>query len=730
MPGRLILPLAEPVLDNDGRPDAGALLYAYEAGTTTLANWYADRDLTVPLQNPQVADVSGRLYLQTRVIWLGDDLYDFMLRRTDGSFDVYEGLSGVLDAADIFLGGMTWSEFEEAAVPETVTRLFTSGYETVGLGAAFYTLDPDQTDSAPTRVRRKSASGRWFKLDEPTISPEMVGALGDGVTDDTAALNAWSDAMRDLNSNGMMPTVTYRCSQAAFGIRFDGHRGTMIDGGGATLKTLDGDPVTSGQAGLYFNDCQDMVIENLTYDANRATRTPAETGSFSIHLHENLKRLHFRNVRSINSVVDGWYLRGTTSGPQDTYPTDILLEDCTAETAYRNGLSAIGTVRLTILRGRYVGTTGTLPKAGIDIEPNASDSFGNIGYRIIDVDVSENDGYGLAIGGNSQCLDGIVSGLTGQSNGFGLIQLGANVNNLKIINPMCGPHSGSAVIRGLIDVGDATTRISISGAKFRGIAATFVDVQCCIYVHAGSSNVDIENAVAVTTSLPLMILRSPGIKVDGFEVTDCTAAYPAADITAAATRAQVSAGRSVRPTNIGIALQSPGMKASDIYVEDSASTVSAIRLYSTATNADLMGHKVHATGAIPGGQYAARLDAAPASLIGFTATGGYTDNNTINATVSLAASRIAAVTPDPFSRTFTWDPPSLAGGATASTIVTLGYARLLDAVVVRPPYDLQGIMKDAAVSSDGNVKVVLFNPPAAATVDLASGSWIVSLRKA
>lgn len=101
MSGRLILPIAEPVLDADGRPDSGAELYLYEAGTTTLANWYADEGLSAPILNPQEANVAGRFFDQSTIIWLGTGLFDLKLQRTDGSFNVFENIAGIIDSQAI-----------------------------------------------------------------------------------------------------------------------------------------------------------------------------------------------------------------------------------------------------------------------------------------------------------------------------------------------------------------------------------------------------------------------------------------------------------------------------------------------------------------------------------------------------------------------------------------------------------------------------------------------------
>lgn len=60
------------ILDNSGNPVAGALVYTYEAGTTTPKAVYTDSTLAVAAANPVVADASGFVRF-----WLGSGAYKF-----------------------------------------------------------------------------------------------------------------------------------------------------------------------------------------------------------------------------------------------------------------------------------------------------------------------------------------------------------------------------------------------------------------------------------------------------------------------------------------------------------------------------------------------------------------------------------------------------------------------------------------------------------------------------
>lgn len=81
-------------------------------------------------------------------------------------------------------------------IPSTTTLVRTSGYSASGRGQAQYTYDSALTSSYVTANPRTSfldASGRVFKLAETERTPYMFGAVGDGTTDDSVALQAFFD---------------------------------------------------------------------------------------------------------------------------------------------------------------------------------------------------------------------------------------------------------------------------------------------------------------------------------------------------------------------------------------------------------------------------------------------------------------------------------------------------------------------------------------------------------
>jgi hypothetical protein len=78
--------------------------------------------------------------------------------------------------------------------------------------------------------------------------------------------------------------------------------------------------------------------------------------------------------------------------------------------------------------------------------------------------------------------------------------------------------------------------------------------------------------------------------------------------------------------------------------------------------------------------------------------------------------------------TFTWDPGDLADGAgeTSGSITVTG-AALGDYVLIAPPYDLQDLILTGYIQASDTAEGRLQNENAGANVDLASGTWNITV---
>lgn len=318
--------VAAQFFDNAGNVLTGGKLYTYAAGTTTPQTTYTTSAGNVPWSNPIILDAAGRVS-GSGEIWLSDGIqYKFILRDTnDVLIATYDNVNGINSN---FVNFTNEQEIQTATAGQTVFNLttlqyspgtnslsvFVDGVNQYGPGAQYAYLETDAdtvtfvnglhvgalvkfttsqlNSSAATDASQVSyvppfvgsvATNVEDKLAQ-TVSVKDFGAVGNGVTDDTSAIQDALDTGSDLLFpegnyliSATLETVSAGTFPAGYGQKLTSQGATLTAASGFTgdsmVKMQSPDGAVIGwfnfQAGSYVDYCVEITSANVKVDQIR-----------------------------------------------------------------------------------------------------------------------------------------------------------------------------------------------------------------------------------------------------------------------------------------------------------------------------------------------------------------------------------------------------------------------------------------------------------------------------
>lgn len=169
-----------------------------------------------------------------------------------------------------------------ATAPEDGTKVVVGGYAANGDGGGgvfFYDEASSADDDGGTIIAPTEGSGRWKRIYSGTLSPEWFGASGDGLADDSAAVQATLDAASNLSASVLF-TRWYSVSSVV--VRY-GH--TTITGIGPTcgLKARTAAPVLTSTLSNRdeATSVESLQIKNFAIDGNSVATHGIELERFT-----------------------------------------------------------------------------------------------------------------------------------------------------------------------------------------------------------------------------------------------------------------------------------------------------------------------------------------------------------------------------------------------------------------------------------------------------------------
>ena len=659
--------------DNNGHPLSGGKVYTYAAGTTTPQATYTSALGTTPHANPIVLDSAGRV--PGGEIWLTDGLsYKFTIETSSsiliGTYDNIEGINPTLNADLIdydppFLGALT------------------SGYT----------------------VENKL---------EQYVSVKDFGAVGDGVTDDTAAFQAAFDS----GEYGIfVPNGTYIV---------DGVTGSDIYlfGSGTIKKKAS----TKGEM-IYLTG--NNVVEGVTLDYDWTNAAQTLPYFANISLRQDQGAIVVRGCKFVRSFVRALYVEGASL---------TLSGSSFSEGAPHNNQSG-GNERVTsyvdiqadlLTDEQFVEITGntivgtSLAAADLHLNPTGillnAQALDGVRYKSVNIvgntliACSQNAG-----GGN-------VTGAIDTYNGVENLVVSGNTIRLfsyagiKVQNSSIFSVTGNVISEGAVPVGAAVAQSQgiITTEKVRGATSEQLNgvvtanvIKDCQYIGITNScdnvviNGNIIDGVTLATlgnaifnsASYVTITGNIGRNVEGIFI-DTTGGSHVKIIGNTLQSDTVASPGAVNYAGANIDI------SHNSFVSSIASGGSGVRTNGPASNVRLIGNFV---------------DGYPYGL-DIRTTGGAVDNVNIAdnqfANISTASINITSAVTNAYSAmntiqlvTVTYDPPSLAvGNASPVQTTTVTGAAVGDSVVATGVRNMLGLYVVAWVSASDTVSWYVLNP--------------------
>jgi polygalacturonase len=246
-------------------------------------------------------------------------------------------------------------------------------------------------------VALPAAATNWWSL-TPAVSigsavlnVRNFGAMGNGTTDDTAAIQAAVNALPASGGTIVVPDGTYMIN-ALKGINLRSHTRLHLFGS-AYLKAIPTSASRYWVVKAWNVNNVEIVGGNVVGERTQHQGSTGEWG-FGINV-SGSNTVYVHDIHVSNCWGDGLLVGGTGSGSTLIRSSNVTLNRVTSFNNRRQGLSITPATQVYVVNSSFSSSNGTAPQSGIDIEPQTQGTTDTI--RLENVTLSGNVGNGLEV---------------------------------------------------------------------------------------------------------------------------------------------------------------------------------------------------------------------------------------------------------------------------------------------------------------------------------------------
>lgn len=275
------------------------------------------------------------------------------------------------------------------------------------------------------------SSYAWHDAGNSVINVRDKGAKGDGIHDDTVAIQSAIDSLPASGGTVIVPQGNYMIDA----MRSINLRSNMVLqlASDATITALPNSSQRSYMIKVWNVNNVSITGGNIVGEREGHTGVGGEWG-YGINIQAS-NHVHVSNVHISHCWGDGMWIGALGKAPNAVPSTDVMVDNIVSTNNRRQGLS-IGPVNgVTITNSTFSNTQGTMPQSGIDIEPQTQGQANNI--TIDHCNLVDNRGSGLEMHSNVSNVTVKNSSIT-NNYGYGVLTVDAPTQVTIVNNTITG----------------------------------------------------------------------------------------------------------------------------------------------------------------------------------------------------------------------------------------------------------------------------------------------------